>query len=312
MTSLAERLPVPAPNPGRDALASRRARARVTDRMMTGVLWGLVSALVALLAYFILYTIVKGLGTINWSFITSNDVAGDYDGPEVVNTFYILILALIVCVPIGVGGAIYLIEYAKQSFFTVLVRFASETLAGIPTLIVGFFGFLIFVQSTQSGGLGWGRTRIAGAMTLAVLNLPLLIRVSQDALSSVPNELREASAALGATKSQTIFRVLLPSAIPQLATGVILTAGKMIGETAALVFTAGTTSPFNGWHTLNPFIAGDTLTVHLYELQAESIAKNALQLENGTAALLIIVLLIFNLGFRGLAGLLNRRFAGRR
>jgi phosphate transport system permease protein len=312
MTSIAERRPLPAPTPGGNTLAAHRARARAIDRVMTGLLWVVAGALVALLAYFILYTIVRGLGVINWNFITSNDIAGDYDGPEVFNTLYILTLALIVCVPIGVGGAIYLIEYARQNTFTALIRLASETLAGIPSLVIGFFGFLIFVSSHQNGGLGFGRTRLAGALALAVLNLPLLIRVSQDALSNVPNELREGSAALGATKSQSIFRVLLPSAIPQLATGVILTAGKMIGETAVLVFTAGTTSPFNGWRTLNPFFAGDTLTVHLYELQAEGIAKNSAQLQNGTAALLIIFLLIFNLGFRGLAGLLNRRFAGRR
>jgi phosphate transport system permease protein len=284
----------------------------VADRVITGLLWVLVSTVVALLAYFILYTISQGLGVLSWDFITSSNAAGNLDGPEVFNTFYILVLALLVCAPIGIFGAVYLVEYARQNAFTAVVRFAAETLAGIPSLVIGLFGFLIFVTDHHHGGLGFGFSRLSAALTLAVLNLPLLIQVSQEALRNVPNELREASAALGATRSQSIFRVLLPSAIPQLATGIILTAGKMIGETAAIIFTSGASSPSTGWQTLDPRFPGDTLTVHLYTLQSEGIQPDRIRIENGTAALLIICLLLFNLGFRWLAGLLNRRFAGRR
>ncbi|HEX6816914.1 MAG TPA: phosphate ABC transporter permease PstA [Ktedonobacterales bacterium] len=311
MSAIAEHRAVSSSNSAPSRAALRRTRARTVDRVMTGVLWGVTAALVGVLAYFILFTISRGLSVINWTFITQADLTGDYDGPEVFNTFYILTLALLVAVPIGIAAAVYLREYAQQNAFTNLVRFATETLAGVPSLVIGFFGFLIFVVNHENGGLGWGYSRIAGAMTLAILNLPLLLRVSEDAIRNVPHDIREASAALGATKSQTIRRVLLPTAIPQLATGVILTAGKMIGETAAIIFTTGLVSPPVGWFSLNPFITGDTLTVHLYELQAEGVQRNALQVESGTAALLILFLLLFNLGFRGLAALLNRRFAGR-
>lgn len=312
MASIARSGAVPTvPRPPAAAGASRRARAQLIDRIMTGALWVLVSALVAMLAYFILYTIVSGLHVINWQFLTGADVNGDFVGPEVFNTFYILILALIFCLPLGVGAAIYLAEYAGRGWFTMVVRLATETLAGVPSLVLGFFGFLVFVTFYGNNQF-IGQSRLAGALTLAILNLPLIVRVSEDAVRNVPNELREASAALGATRSQTIVRVLLPGAIPQLATGIILTAGKMIGETAALIFTSGTASPTTGWFTLNPLFPGDTLTVHLFELQAEGIAQNKTAVEAGTAALLIIFLLVFNLGFRWLASLLNRRFTGHR
>jgi len=207
------------------------------------------------------------------------------------------------------GCAIYLVEYARQGAVTTVIRFATETLAGVPSIILGLFGFIFFASSIN-GGLGFGVSRLAGALTLVILNLPLLVRVSEDALRSVPDELREASAALGANKFQTVTRVLIPAAIPALTTGVILTAGKMIGETAALLYTTGGNSPVTGWFSLNPFLPGDTLAVHLYELRAEGIVANAQQIANSTATLLIILLLVFNLGLRYLAGLLNRWFAG--
>lgn len=310
MTSIAERRPLASP-PRSDTRAGRRARARAIDRAVTALLWVLVTAIAALLAYFILYTLARGVSALSWKFVTSSDISGDYVGPEVFNTFYIIIFALVICIPLGMGGAVYLTEYARQGWFTTAVRFATETLAGVPSLVLGFFGYLVFVTSFGEGSR-FGLSRLAAALTLAILNLPLIARISEDALRSVSTELREASHALGATKSQTIFRVLIPSAIPQLTTGVILTAGKMIGETAALIFTAGTSSPTTGWLTLNPLFPGDTLTVHLFELQAEGIARNRIIVENGTAALLILFLLIFNLGFRWLAGRLNQRLAGKR
>lgn len=310
MSSIAERRTLPSPPPApADPRVARRMRLRAYDRVVSGVLWGLAAALVALLAYFILYTVLRGLPVLSWQFITSANVSGDYVGPEVFNTFYIIILALALCAPLGLGAAIFLVEYAKQGRFTTLIRFATETLAGIPSLVLGFFGFLVFV--TEFGdGHRFGFSRLAGALTLAILNLPLLVRVSEDALRSVSTDMREASAALGATKAQTIFRVLIPGGLPQITTGIVLTAGKMIGETAALIFTSGTGSPPTGWLTLNPFFPGDTLTVHLFELQSEGITRNAHAIENGTAALLIILLLIFNLGLRSLSGRLNRRLSG--
>jgi phosphate transport system permease protein len=299
------------PKQATDPRASLRRRARLSDRIITGVLWGLASILVGILASFILYTIVQGFGILSWRFVTTASVSGDTVGPQVFNTFYILILALAICIPLALGGAIYLVEYAGKNWMTTVLRFATETLAGIPSIILGLFGFLVFVTAFGAGPR-FGFSRLAGALTLVILNLPLILRVFEDALRSVPSEQREASFALGATKSQTIFRVMIPTALLQLTTGVILTAGKMIGETAALIFTAGSNAPINGWFSLDPLASGETLTVHLYQLQAEGLARNAKALENGTAALLIIFLLVFNLGLRWLANVINRRLAGGR
>lgn len=306
MTTIVERARVAKPAP--DSRAVRRARAKFFDRIMTGMLWGLAAALAALLAAMLIFLIVRGIGVLNWQFLTTQDNGGD--GAALYNTFYIIVLALVICLPLAVSAAIYLVEYARQGPFVTAIRFATETLAGIPSIILGLFGFLVFV--TQFGtGERFGTSRLAGALTLVILNLPLLLRVSEDALRSVPNDLREASAAIGANKFQTVWRVLLPTALPSLTTGVILTAGKMIGETAALIFTSGGNSPAVGWLTLNPLTVGDTLTVHMYEAQAEGVLHNSAQIAAGTATLLIILLLVFNLGIRGLAGLLNRRLAGR-
>jgi len=312
MSSLAQEASVPRRrrNAGKP-LAMRRARARLIDRVVTGVLWGIASIVAGILAAFIIYTIAQGIGVLSWKFATTASITGDAVGPQVFNSFYILILALLICVPLGLGGAIYLEEYARQGWVTTTLRFATETLAGIPSIILGLFGFLVFVTDFGTGPR-FGYSRLAGALTLVLLNLPLMLRISQDALRSVPTELREASYALGATKSQTIFKVMIPASLLQLTTGVILTSGKMIGETAALIYTAGSNAPINGWFSLDPFASGETLTVHLYQLQAEGLAQNAKALENGTAALLIIFLLAFNLGLRWLATLTNRRLSGRR
>jgi phosphate transport system permease protein len=291
----------------RDRRAGIRSRARLWDRVVTGALWIIALGVVALLIYIILAELLPGLSAINWQFLTT---AGDTGiAPEIFNTFYIVIFALIVSVPVAIGASIYLVEYARQGPFVTTVRFATETLAGVPSLILGLFGFLLFV--TQNGDhTRFGFSRIAGALTIAILNLPLLLRVTEDALRSVPNELREASAALGATKFKTVVRVLLPTALPGITTGIILAIGKMIGETAALIYTAGLSSSVNGWFSLNPLTSGDTLTVHLFALQSEPIGQNIAQQEAGTATLLIVLLLLFNLGFRYLSGLLNRRLTG--
>ncbi|MDE3231245.1 MAG: phosphate ABC transporter permease PstA [Chloroflexota bacterium] len=294
----------------RASKAGRRAQARFWDRVVTGALWSVAIGVVLLLAAMILYLLAKGFGMLSWSFVTEANVQGTADGPEVFNTFYIIVLALLICIPFAMSAAIFLVEYARQGRFTTVVRFATETLAGVPSIILGLFGFLVFVTNF---GLGtrMGYSRLAGALTLVILNLPVLLSVFEDALRKVPTELREASEALGANKLQTVTRVLIPTAFPSLITGVILTAGKMIGETAALIYTAGGSSSINGWFSLNPLTSGDTLTIKLYQLQAEGITANAPAVAAGTATLLIILLLIFNLGLRWSANAINNRIAGR-
>jgi phosphate transport system permease protein len=291
------------------ARSAHRARARFWDRVVTGGLWTLAGAIVAVLGSIIVYLLLKGISFISWDFLTTATITGVTDGPEVFNTFYIIILALLICVPFGLCAAIYLVEYARQGPFITVVRFATETLAGVPSLLIGLFGWLIFVTNFGQGQR-LGYSRLAGALTLVILNLPVLLSVFEDALRKVPNELREASSALGARKIQTVARVLIPTAFPSLITGVILTAGKMIGETAALIYTAGGSSSINGWFSLNPFVAGDTLTIKLYELQAEGITPHAAEVAAGTATLLILLLLFFNLGLRWASAYINRRITG--
>jgi phosphate transport system permease protein len=276
---------------------------------MTAVLWVLALALAALLGTLLIYELARGLKYINWHFLTVGSEATA--GAELYNTFYIIGLSLIICVPLGVAGAIYIVEYARQGIFLTILRFATETLAGVPSIILGLFGFLAFVTVNGQHHL-FGFSRLAGALTLTVLNLPLLLRVSEDALRAVPNELREASVALGANKVQSVTRVVVPAALASLTTGVILTAGKMLGEAAALIYTAGSNASFSHWFNLDPLASGATLTVKLYELYNEGVAVNAKQTEAGVAALLILLLLIFNLGIRGLAALLIRRLSGAR
>jgi phosphate transport system permease protein len=285
---------------------ARRSRSYVGDRIATVMLWTLASLLIALLTAIVVYILAKGVGQINWTLLST--AAGV--GPQLYNTFYMIILAMFVSVPLGLGTAIYLSQYARQGLLVRVVRLAAETLAGVPSLILGLFGFLVFV-TVNGEGHRFGFSRLAGALTLAILNLPLMLRVFEDGLNALPRELREGSLAVGATRYQTVWRVLIPAALPALTTGVVLTAGKMIGEAAALIYTAGTNSGgSSGWLSLNPFLPGDTLTVKLFTLTAENPSPQAKVIANATAALLVILLLAFNLGFRYLAEALNQRLRG--
>ncbi len=204
---------------------------------MTGVLWSAALAIIVLLAFFIGYIVYLGAPAISWHFLTappSEIRAGGGIGPEIFNSFYILVLTLLFTTPIAAAGGIYLQEYARPGIFTSLVQFCAESLSTIPSIVMGLFGLLVFVTY-----LHWKFTALGGALTLTLLNLPALMRVTQEAVLSVPGALREASMALGATKWQTIRRVVVPSAIAPLTTGIVLIAGRIFGETAALIYTAG-------------------------------------------------------------------------
>src|SRR5215471_2428215 len=228
-------------------------------------------------------------------------------GPEIFNTFYILILTEVFLFPISLAAAIYLVEYAPQGTLVTTVHFAAETLAGVPSIVLGLFGVLAF-----SDLLGLHTSRIAGALTLLCLNLPLSLRLFEDAIASVPQELREGGLALGATRWRMIRTVVLPSALPGLVTGLILSAGKIIGEAAALIFTMGLFNPANVF-TLNPLIASDTLTTRLYYVAGPGAGSTSLTNQQetaitaGSAALLIVILLVINVAARSLGRFIQRR-----
>jgi len=303
MTTIAQAEPLLA----RRRVASRR---RFADLAATGVLWMAACSIVLLLVFFIAYLFYLGAGVVSWHFLTappSEITAGGGIGPQIFNSFYILFLTMLFTVPIAMGSGIYLQEYARPGVFTTAVQFCAESLATIPSIVMGLFGLIVFVTL-----LHWHFTALGGALTLTLLNLPALMRVTQEGLSSVPLIMREGSMALGATKWQTIRRVVLPSAIAPLTTGIVLVAGRIFGETAALIYTAGVSvSAGRSAYDWSPFHTAETLSVHLWYTHSEGLVPDAARIGNGSALVLLVMVLIFNILARVLGRLLSRRLTGK-
>lgn len=203
--------------------------------------------------------------------------------PSIINTIYLTFLTLLIAVPVGVFSAIYLVEYAKKgSKFVKLIRITNETLSGIPSIVYGLFGFLAFVIARS-----WGYSMIAGVITLAIMVLPVIIRTTEESLMAVDNSYREGSFGLGAGKLRTIFKIVLPSAVPGILSGIILAIGRTVGETAALIYTAGTVPDAATKLTSS----SRTLSVHLYCLLNEGLHTDQAY---ATAVVLLVVVLIIN------------------
>ncbi len=280
-------------------------RLAVRNSIAMALLWVVTILVAALFIYIIIRLLVLGAPTLLSATFYGTSEAGI--APELFNTFYILILTELFLFPIALGAAIYLVEYSPQGSFISIIHFAAETLAGVPSLVLGMFGFLVFAVYAHMG-----TSRLAGALTLLCFNFPLALRLFEDSLISVPRDLREGGLALGATKWRMIRTVVLPSALPGLITGLILTAGKIIGEAAALIFTMGLFNPSNVF-TLNPLIASDTLTTRLYYIEGPGAGTLGLAnsqeqaLTAGLAAILIILLLVINLSARAIGRAIQRR-----
>lgn len=236
-------------------------------------------------SFIVLYILIKGLPYLNlelfsWTYNSTNVSML----PALLNTVLMALLALLIALPIGIGASIYLTEYAQpDNPLVTIVRLATETLSGIPSIIYGLFGALFFVKF-----LGLGLSIIAGAMTLSIMILPLIMRTTEEALLSVEDGYREGSFALGAGKLRTIFQVVLPSALPGIFSGVVLALGRVIGESAALIFTAGTVAEV----ATNLTSSGRTLTVHMYLISGEGIYVNQTY---ATAVILLILVIVMNL-----------------
>jgi phosphate transport system permease protein len=215
----------------------------------------------------------------------------------IANTFFMLLLTLAFAAPLGVAAAVYLVEYARQGKLLKLLRLGTETLAGIPSIIFGLFGFLFFVNI-----LHFGFGLLSGSLTLTLMILPTIIRTSEEAMKSVPRSLREGSLALGATKLQTIFRVVIPASSPGILTGLILAIGRAVGETAALLFTMG--SDYNMARGL--FSSARGLSAHVYLLFAEGISFDK---AFSTATVLVVVVLLFNFAAKRVIGRMHRQAA---
>lgn len=237
----------------------------------------------AVLTFLIAYILIRGV-----PYLKPSLFAFEYNSenvslmPAVVNTILMILMSLLLAVPFGIFAAIYLVEYAKKGNKLVgIVRVTAETLSGIPSIVYGLFGMLFFVTT-----LHWSYSMISGAFTLAIMILPLIMRTTEEALLAVPDSYREGSFGLGAGKLRTVFRIVLPSAIPGILAGVILGIGRIVGETAALMYTSGTVAKYAG-----PMDSGRTLAVHMYVLTSEALHVNE---ASATAVVLLIIVIAIN------------------
>ncbi|CAG7644845.1 hypothetical protein PAESOLCIP111_04826 [Paenibacillus solanacearum] len=281
--------------------------SKFTDRLATLYFWATGCIIIVLLGWFLVRILGDGLPMLSWKFITgkpSEIMAGGGVGPQLFNSFYILFLSLLFSLPIGIGAGVYLAIYAKNNRFTELIRVSVEALSSVPSIVFGLFGFLLFVN-----WMGFKFSIIGGAATLALLNLPVLVRVTEEALRAVPGSYWEASLALGSTRWQAIRKVMLPAALPSLITGITLVAGRALGESAILIYTAGL-SVSRFFPDFNPLSMGETLSVHLWYVQSEAIVPDARDIAKGSAALLLIVVLLFNLLIAIPSRLLQNKLSG--
>lgn len=257
------------------------------------MLWAAAIATMLILIVLISYITIKGAPVaFSWKFITTAPRGIEAAGgifPTIVASLYVTILAIMIVSPIGIGAAIYLTEYAKPGRLVETIRFGADILAGIPSIVFGLFGLSLFVYAL---GLGW--SMISGALTLALMVLPILMRTTEEALLSVPRSFQLASYALSATKWETIRKVVLPTAMPRILTGLILGIGRAFGETAVVLFTTGTALNV----PIFPSDTGRAMTSHLYILATEGISLDA---AFGTSLLLLIIVLGFNYLARALA-----------
>lgn len=256
-----------------------------TSLIMLILVIGAAVITLAVLIFIIAYILINGVPNLSWSLFRWNyNSENSSMMPAIINTVIMTILALLISVPFGIGAAVYLVEYAKRGNRLVgIVRITAETLTGIPSIVYGLFGMLFFV--TQ---LKWRLSMLAGAFTLAIMILPVIMRTTEEALMAVPDSYREGSFGLGAGKFRTVFKIILPSAMPGILSGVILAIGRIVGETAALMYTAGTVPAVQGLLS-----SGRTLAVHMYVLSSEGLYMGPAY---ATAVILLVVVLLMNLG----------------
>ncbi|MGN0735686.1 MAG: phosphate ABC transporter permease PstA [Anaerovoracaceae bacterium] len=242
----------------------------------------ITAGVVLFLIGYILYHGVPNLtmpGLFSWKFTAENQSML----PAIINTVIMIVLTLMLAVPIGVFAAIYLVEYSKRgNRFVKVIRVTAETLSGIPSIVYGLFGYIVFVIT-----LGWSFTLLSGVITMAIMILPLIMRTTEEALMAVPDSFREGSFGLGAGRLRTVFRIVLPSSVPGILSGVILAIGRIVGESAALIFTSGT----NPVVPKSLFSSASTLSVHLYTLLNEG---RYTEQAYATAVVLLIVVIIIN------------------
>lgn len=275
-----------------------RLSPQTSQKIAKILIWSAALLVIVILLAIIAYILIKGIPEINWQFLTEiprNMGRSGGISSTIVGTLLVTAVAIIVATPFGVGTAFYLTEYTQEDIVTRIIRFSAESLSGIPSIVYGLFGFIFFVINLK---LGW--SILSGGLTLAVMILPTIIRTSEEAIRTVPSQYREVSFSLGGTKWQTIIKVVFPSALPGIATGVILGIGRCVAETAAVILTAGSALRM----PTSIFSPTRTMAVHFYILAREGIS---MEKAFGTAALLIMIILLINV----VANMLVNRFVAK-
>ena len=282
-------------------LSLYRKTRRPGDKALAFCIYLAAALTVCILVGIIGYILVKGVPHISWSFLSTSFSALDEGRngilPMIINTLYIVVITLLIVTPIGIASAIYLTQYARQGKLVKTIRFTTEVLSGVPSIVFGLFGYTVFCVM-----LGMGVSILAGCLTMTICILPTIIRTTEESLLAVPESYKEGALALGAGKTRVVLGMVLPCAMPGILTAVILGMGRIVGESAALLFTSGIATNMPDGVLSHVMSSGRTLTLHLYQTATEATDPAAFQIAYATAAVLLILVFILN----RLAGLLSR------
>lgn len=269
-----------------------RINKDLSNKIMLGVFRAAAYITTLVLLAIIAYVVINGLPHISLDFIFGWPQGVNAEGgiwPTIVSTIYVTALAMLICTPVAVLAAVYLAEYAKQGKIVDIIRYAADALASVPSIVMGLFGYALFVEA-----MGLGLSMVSAALALALLMLPIVMRTTEEAIRAVPRYIRWGAYGLGATKWQVVSKIVLPSAFGRIATGIVLAIGRAIGETAVVLYTMGQAINL----PISPLDSGRPMTVHLYLLANDGINMNAAY---GTALLLMVIILTFNLFARFLS-----------
>lgn len=270
-----------------------RNKVRFTDLLLKGCVYGAAALTFTVMLGIMGYILARGIPQLTWGFLSRgySELDPDQKGilPMLVNTLYVVGVTLLIAGPIGIGSAVYLTQYARQGRFVRMVRITTEVLSGIPSILFGLFGYTVFCQL-----LRLQTSILAGCLTMALCVLPTVIRTTEEALLAVPRAYQEGALALGAGKLRVILGIVLPGALPGILTAVVLAMGRIVGESAALLFTAGMSYGMPEGFFSHVMDSGRTLTLHLYQTAREASTPDAMNLAFGTAAVLLLVVFVLN------------------
>ncbi len=294
-----------------DEMRRRIRNANRVDRIMTGILYGVGGFFLILLILLAGYIIIKGILDFQPEFFSFSRKG---IGNQLFNTVYLVFLSLLISVPLGIAAGIYMAEYAGDNMLTKAIRVSMESLSSLPSIVIGLFGYLVFILMTP-----FDTNLLAGALAVSILSLPSITTTTEDAIRSLPKSYKRGSMGLGATQWEAITTVLLPACTPRIITGVILAAGRGFGEAAALLYTAGQSTRINwsDWNLLssrcplNPMRPGETLALHIWVLRTEgSMNANATEIANVSAAILVVLTLVFSLTARYMSDRITKKATG--